>query len=87
VVKVTFPSGAAAKPLSPDQLWQHLEDNVKGEAMPLTDEVLLQVADLSKIRKYYKLNGLPWLDSTKDEKAKRKELESLILGGMALRGI
>lgn len=55
--------------------------------MELTDEALVEITDLQKVRKYYKLNGLPWLDSLKDEKAKRKELEGLILGGMALRGI
>ena len=68
-------------------MWQHLKDNVQGEVSALTDEALVEISDLSKIRKYYKLNGLNWLDSVKDETAKRKELESLILGGMALRGI
>jgi EKC/KEOPS complex subunit CGI121/TPRKB len=39
------------------------------------------------VRKSYKLNGLAWLDAIKDELLKRQEMERLILGGMALRGV
>ena len=87
VIKVISSSATSSEPLSADNVWQHLKDNVQGEVSALTDEALVEISDLSKIRKYYKLNGLNWLDSVKDETAKRKELESLILGGMALRGI
>jgi EKC/KEOPS complex subunit CGI121/TPRKB len=86
VIKVSIPT-ATTEPLSADKVWRHLEENVKGSPMELADEALVEITDLQKVRKYYKLNGLPWLDSLKDEKAKRKELEGLILGGMALRGI
>jgi EKC/KEOPS complex subunit CGI121/TPRKB len=39
------------------------------------------------VSKYYKLNGLNWLDGIEDHAAKHKEMEALILGGMALRGV
>lgn len=39
------------------------------------------------MRKYYKLNGVNWLDSVKDEAMKRGEMEVLVLEGMALRGL
>ncbi|KAH8174709.1 kinase binding protein [Sarocladium implicatum] len=87
VVKVTFPTDAKPDVLSSDDIWQHLHQHVKGDPALLTDDALAKVTDLSKVRKYYKLNGLNWLDNIKDEKAKRGELEALILGGMALRGL
>lgn len=86
VVKVTFPAATSGL-LSSEEVWAHLEENVKGDCEVLSDEALAGITDLSKVRKYYKLNGLNWLDGVKDEKAKRTELESLVLGGMALRGI
>jgi EKC/KEOPS complex subunit CGI121/TPRKB len=72
---------------SADQVWEHLQANVKGEAVPVTDDSIAAANDLSRIRKYYKLNGLSWLDCIKDEKLKRKEMETLIVGSMALRGV
>lgn len=84
---MTFPTEASSETLSSDDIWQHLQENVQGEPAILSDEALLHVTDLAKVRKYYKLNGLNWLDNIKDDKAKRAELESLVLGGMALRGV
>lgn len=87
MVKVTFPKETEAQPRSSKDIWNHLEQNVEGEAQSLTDENLTAVTDLSKLRKYYKLNGLKWLDDIKDATVKRKETEMLVLGGMALRGV
>lgn len=53
----------------------------------MTDQNLAHLTDMAKVSKYYKLNGLNWLDGIKDERAKHKEMEMLILGGMALRGV
>lgn len=53
----------------------------------MTDENITAVTDMSKVSKYYKLNGLGWLDSIKDPIAKRKETEMIIIGSMALRGV
>ena len=55
--------------------------------MPVTDENLASAADLPKIRKYYKLNGLNWLDGIKDDAVRQKEMETLVIGAMALRGL
>ncbi|CEI68211.1 EKC/KEOPS complex subunit [Fusarium venenatum] len=86
VVKVTFP-GESAEPLSQDQIWDHLKTNVEGEAVSITDEQISTATDVPKVRKYYKLNGLKWLDDIQDEKVKQKEMESLVIGAMALRGV
>lgn len=65
----------------------HLTENVRGEPAAFTDEVIAQSTDWPKIRKYYKLNGVNSLDSIKDEALRKREMEMLILGSMALRGV
>ena len=66
---------------------EHLSKNVEGEQLSVTDENLAAATDMSKVSKYYKLNGLKWLDEIKDQAARHKELEMLVLGSMALRGV
>ncbi|KAI1205664.1 uncharacterized protein F4807DRAFT_278703 [Annulohypoxylon truncatum] len=74
--------------LTPAAIQQHLLTHVHGTPTPLTDEVLQSsLTDWPKVRKYYKLNGVNWLDSVKDEALKREEMEVLVLEGMALRGL
>lgn len=68
-------------------IWDHLRQNVQGTPAALTDAELSQVTDWPKVRKYYRLNGVPALDRLKDEKEKRKQSESLAIMGMALRGL
>lgn len=51
----------------------------------MSDDNIAKFTDITKVRKYYKLNGLNWLDAL-DEAPKRKEAEVLVLGAMALRG-
>ncbi|KAH6959351.1 protein CGI121 [Fusarium avenaceum] len=87
VVKVTFTGEDGAEPLTHDQIWEHLKSNVEGEAVSITDDQISTTTDVPKVRKYYKLNGLKWLDDIKDEKVKRQEMESLVIGAMALRGV
>ncbi|KAL6859741.1 hypothetical protein ACO1O0_003765 [Amphichorda felina] len=72
---------------STEQISEHLSSNIEGDIVPVTDQTLAGLADFSKLSKYYKLNGLKWLDGIKDKAAKHKEIEMLILGGMALRGV
>jgi len=70
----------------------HLEEVVKGQAMPFTDENLQESVDLGKVRKLYKLpapdlsNGAkqPNVLSLKSEQCGK--LEGLILGMMAIKG-
>lgn len=66
---------------------RHLRENVKGTPVDFNDEAIASTTDWPKVKKYYKLNGLQWLEATKDEKEKKKQLEGLILGAMALRGV
>ncbi|KAG9254780.1 kinase binding protein CGI-121-domain-containing protein [Emericellopsis atlantica] len=72
---------------STEQIAEHLAKNVEGTQVPATDEKLASTADMSKVFKYYKLNGLNWLDKIKDHSAKQKEVEMLVVGAMALRGL
>lgn len=65
----------------------HLSQNVEGTPVPFTDEELAKITDWSKVKKYYKLNGAPALNNIKDEQAKQKETEVLVISAMALRGV
>lgn len=61
---------------------------MEGTQVEFSDEVLIGMTDLSKVRKYYKLNALGGKGG-KDAitgKDEIKELEVLILGSIALRG-
>ncbi|KAL6812699.1 kinase binding protein CGI-121 domain-containing protein [Trichoderma camerunense] len=87
VVKIVFPTDSNPVPASADAISKHLTDNVEGDAVPATDDTIETITDVRAVRKSYKLNGLAWLDSIKDELVKRKEIERLVLGGMALRGV
>ncbi|KAM0438502.1 hypothetical protein ACHAPT_001251 [Fusarium lateritium] len=87
VVKVTFPADNGEQPLTHDQIWEHLKANVEGEALPVSDEQIATTTDVAKVRKYYKLNGLKWLDAIKDDSVRQREIESLVISAMALRGV
>lgn len=67
-------------------MWTHLSENVQGRAVPFSDAEIYQTTDWTKVKKYYKLNGAPALN-TKNEQAKLKESEMLVLSAMALRGV
>ena len=84
VLKVTHPK--AETQLSASQIWDHLSTHVEGEAVPATDENIASVTDWAKVRKYYKLNGINWLDKM-PEPEKKAEAEILVLGSIALRGV
>jgi EKC/KEOPS complex subunit CGI121/TPRKB len=82
VVKVSGPNGP-----SHDDIAKHLSEHVEGDQLPVTDENIAPATDNSKVAKYYKLNGLNWLDAIKDQSQKRKEVETLVVGTLAVRGI
>ena len=67
-------------------VWSHLSENIKGDAMSVTDANMAEKTDWAKVRKYYKLNGLPWLDALPVER-KLHESEMIILASMAVRGV
>ncbi|KFA61823.1 hypothetical protein S40285_07542 [Stachybotrys chlorohalonatus IBT 40285] len=87
VVKVVMAEDDQNTALTSEDVWNHLEQGVDGTAVPVSDENLATVTDLPKVRKYYKLNGLNWLDRQDDDGFKRQEMEMLILSSMAIRGV
>ncbi len=86
VVKVLFPTEADSKVPSRDDVWAHLQEHVRGTHTPFTDQNVAGCTDMDKVKKYYKLNGAVALKGV-DGRAKEKEIELLILGAMALRGL
>ncbi|CCF33986.1 hypothetical protein CH063_01062 [Colletotrichum higginsianum] len=80
-IKISSPTAVP----SAEEVEQHLRENFQGTPVPFTDESIATSTDWAKVRKYYKLNGLPWLDAIKDETERREQLETLVLGAMALR--
>ncbi|KAK4149844.1 kinase binding protein CGI-121-domain-containing protein [Chaetomidium leptoderma] len=92
VVKVVPPPSPAqdetpTQPPTQLAIWDHLQQHVKGTPTPLTDSELSQATDWPKVRKYYRLNGVPALDRLADEQERRKHSERLAIMGMALRGL
>ncbi|KAH6695465.1 kinase binding protein CGI-121-domain-containing protein [Plectosphaerella plurivora] len=84
-VKITFPTSNALA-LTAEQVQAHLKDNVEGTEQDFSDSNIAEITDFAKLKKYYKLNGLPWLDKIKDESEKRQQMDGLVLSAMALRG-
>ncbi|KAI8622951.1 CGI-121-domain-containing protein [Xylariaceae sp. FL1651] len=77
-----------SKPLTSAQdIEKHLLANVRGKPCTFTDDTLSGLTDWGLVRKYYKLNGVSWLDGMKDDIVKRSETDTLIMSGMALRGL
>ncbi|KAI1398023.1 hypothetical protein F4819DRAFT_489948 [Hypoxylon fuscum] len=76
-------------PLTPSAVNSHVQANVQGVPVPFADDALQAegLTDWPKVRKYYKLNNVGWLDGVKDEALRRRETELLVLGGMALRDL
>ncbi|KAK6815765.1 hypothetical protein PG987_016531 [Apiospora arundinis] len=86
VVKVLISREGSPSSLTPEDVGKHLQTHVQGESVSCSDEELAKVTDWPKLRKYHKLNGLPWVEAIKDEEAKKNELEMLIISAMAMRG-
>ncbi|KAG7102780.1 EKC/KEOPS complex subunit like protein, partial [Verticillium longisporum] len=87
VVKITYPSDSAPTPVSRDDIEKHLAENVEATPAEFSDDELAVSTDWTKVKKYYKLNGLPWLDAIKDEQERKLQMDELVLGAMALRGV
>lgn len=86
VVKITFPTESRPSPFSRGDVEKHLKENVEGTEADFSDANIASTTDWAKVKKYYKLNGINWLESIKDETEKRKHMDSLVLSTMALRG-
>lgn len=87
IVKVLFPTEERPQPLTADDVWKHLSENVEGTPVPFSDEEIAGSTDWAKVSKYYKLNGAPALKNIKDETLRLRESEMLVLSSMALRGV
>ncbi|KAI0855537.1 kinase binding protein CGI-121-domain-containing protein [Xylaria cubensis] len=87
VTPATDSDANAKAPLTAQDVEEHLRTHVQGKPVPFTDETLSELTDWGRVRKYYKLNGMSWLDGMKDEAAKHRELDVLVMGSMALRGV
>ena len=98
MVKVVAPPSAAqqeqqqqdppAQIQTQQAIWAHLTQHVQGTPTPLTDAELARATDWPKVRKYYRLNGVPALERLAgDEQERWKQSERLAIMGMALRGL
>ncbi|KAH6853100.1 kinase binding protein CGI-121-domain-containing protein [Chaetomium sp. MPI-CAGE-AT-0009] len=90
VVKVVLSASIAEEEASaqtPQAIWDHIRQHVKGTPTPLTDAELAQTTEWPKVRKYYRLNGVPALEHLAGEQEKRQQSERLAIMGMALRGL
>ena len=92
VVKVIAPPSAAqegpeAQIQTQQAIWDHLTQHVQGTPTPLADAELAQATDWPKVRKYYRLNGVPALERLADEQERWRQSERLAIMGMALRGL
>jgi EKC/KEOPS complex subunit CGI121/TPRKB len=74
-------------PIAAEDVEKHLLANVQGKPVPFTDETLSELTDWGRVRKYYKLNGMGWLDGIKDPAMKNREMDVLVTSGMAIRGL
>jgi EKC/KEOPS complex subunit CGI121/TPRKB len=94
VVKVVLPASATqdgtatqTQTHTEQTIWEHLMQHVQGTTAPLTDDNLAKATDWPKVRKYYRLNGVPALERAADEDERRSQSETLAIMGMALRGL
>ncbi|OCL13121.1 CGI-121-domain-containing protein [Glonium stellatum] len=73
---------------------RHLSSSITGVAIPFTNDALADITDLAKVRRIYKLdtgnansNGSAGKKGKRDKSAdERIEIESVVLGIMALKG-
>ena len=97
VIKVGTPPA-----ITPESVQQHLDATVDATAVDFSDDILLQIVDLARVRKIYKLNNSGeagkkckvrsldgasnGIEGPKNGDGEIKALEVAILGMIALRG-
>lgn len=77
--------------ITAESVSQHLQQNIEGEQVDVSDAALAEVADQARLRKIYKLNvqakkGAANGAASTTSTSEIKELETSILGVMALKG-
>jgi EKC/KEOPS complex subunit CGI121/TPRKB len=60
----------------------HLKENVHGDVVAFSDEVLSQMSDSGRIRKIYRVD----VQSEGEVNVSGKEAEAFVVGSMALKG-
>lgn len=96
IIKVSTP----ASRITVSEIQSHLTSSIEGEQVPFEDSVLQEMTDIARVKKIYKLNssggggkkngqvnGVEGLSINGVKEDERKELEVLVLGVMALRGV
>lgn len=69
-----------------ESVGQHLKQHVEGQEIEITDQWLGELVDLARVKKIYKLNSLPNKGRLSDTASERMEMETFVLGAMALKG-
>lgn len=73
--------------MTAESVSQHLLQNIEGEPVDVSDANFAEVADQARLRKIYKLNVQTKKGAaTVSKESEFKELETSILGVMALKG-
>jgi EKC/KEOPS complex subunit CGI121/TPRKB len=75
--------------MTAESVSQHLQQNIEGDQVDVSDAIFAELADQARLRKIYKLNvqtkkGAS--NGTPSKESETKELETSILGVMALKG-
>lgn len=84
VIKVPVAPG-----ITHDSVAAHLGESVQGSPVSFNDETLAAMADVGKIKKAYKLGSLPQppkADQVNGQEDARRQLETCLIGAIALRG-
>lgn len=61
----------------PEAIDKHLGENVEGDLVPFSDDILASMSDPGRVKKVYKIDV---------NAAGRSETEAFLLGSMALKG-
>lgn len=75
--------------ITADAVELHLKQNVEGEQVAATDDILSELLDLARVKKIYKLNSQTKKGASNSQSgaaAERSEMETFVLGSMALKG-
>lgn len=75
--------------ITADAVEAHLKQHVEGEQVAATDDILGELVDLARVKKIYKLNSQPKKGASHSQSgaaAERSEMETFVLGSMALKG-
>ena len=90
VIKVSTP----VAPVTAAEVQSHLDKEFQGDQVSVEEDTIREMTDVPRVKKVYKLNGnnagakknSALTNGTGKERQEMKEMEILILGGLAMRG-